>query len=113
MAVDMFMKIKTITGESVDKKHKDEIDVLAWSWGMSQSGTTHMGGGGGAGKVNVQDLSFTKYVDGASNALILGCCTGEHYDEAVLTVRKAGKEPLEYIKITMKEIGRASCRERV
>lgn len=104
MAVDMFMKIKTITGESVDKKHKDEIDVLAWSWGMSQSGTTHMGGGGGSGKVSVQDLSFTKYVDGASNALILGCCTGEHYDEAVLTVRKAGKDPLEYIKITMKEV---------
>ena len=104
MAVDMFMKIKTITGESIDKKHKDDIDVLAWSWGMSQSGTTHMGGGGGAGKVNVQDLSFTKYVDGASNALILGCCTGEHYAEAVLTVRKAGKDPLEYIKITMKEV---------
>ena len=74
MAVDMFMKIKTITGESVDKKHKDEIDVLAWSWGMSQSGTTHMGPGGGSGKVNVQDLSFTKYVDGSSNALILSCC---------------------------------------
>lgn len=51
-----------------------------------------MGPGGGSGKVNVQDLSFTKYVDGSSNALILGCCTGEHYDEAVLTVRKAGKK---------------------
>ncbi len=104
MAVDMFMKIKTITGESIDKKHKDEIDVLAWSWGMSQSGTTHMGPGGGSGKVNVQDLSFTKYVDGSSNALILVCCTGEHHDEAILTVRKAGKDPLEYIKITMKEV---------
>lgn len=104
MAVDMFMKISTIKGESVDKKHKDEVDVLAWSWGLSQSGTTHMGGGGGSGKVSVQDLSFTKYVDSSSNALILGCCTGEHYDEAVLTVRKAGKEPLEYIKITMKEV---------
>lgn len=104
MAVDMFMKIKTIEGESTDKTHKKEIDVLAWSWGMSQSGTTHVGGGGGSGKVGVQDLSFTKYVDSSSNALILGCCSGEHYDEALLTVRKAGKDPLEYIKITMKEV---------
>ncbi|MEJ8824791.1 type VI secretion system tube protein Hcp [Variovorax humicola] len=104
MAVDMFIKIKGVDGESVDAKHKKEIDVLAWSWGLSQSGTTHTGGGGGAGKVNVQDLSFTKYVDGASHALILACCKGTHIDEATLVVRKAGDNPLEYITITMEEL---------
>jgi len=104
MAVDMFMKLSAIEGESRDKKHPKEIDVLAWSWGMSQSGTTHTGGGGGAGKVNVQDLSITKYVDGASNALLLACCKGTHIDEALLTVRKAGDHPLEYIKLTLKEV---------
>jgi type VI secretion system secreted protein Hcp len=106
MAVDMFLKIGDIKGESTDKDkaHKETIDVLAWSWGMSQSGTTHMGGGGGSGKVSVQDLSVTKYVDASSNALILACCQGTHYDEAKLTVRKAGGDPLEYIKLTMKEV---------
>jgi len=104
MAVDMFMKIGDIKGESRDKKHAKEIDVLAWSWGMSQSGTTHTGGGGGAGKVNVQDLSFTKYVDSASSPLMFACCKGTHYDEVLLTVRKAGDTPLEYIKITMNEV---------
>lgn len=104
MAVDMFIKIGDIKGESTDSKHKESIDVLAWSWGMSQSGTTHMGGGGGAGKVSVQDISLTKYVDSSTNALILACCNGTHYDQALLTVRKAGGEPLEYIKITMKEV---------
>ena len=49
MAVDMFLKMDGIKGESVDDKHKDEIDVLSWSWGMSQSGSAHMGGGAGAG----------------------------------------------------------------
>ena len=63
MAVDMFIKIDGIKGESADDKHKEEIDVLSWSWGMSQSGSAHMGGGAGAGKVNVNDLSFTKYID--------------------------------------------------
>lgn len=104
MAVDMFIKIGDIKGEAQDAKHKDEIDVLAWSWGMSQSGTTHMGGGGGAGKVNVQDLSFTKYVDKSSANLMTAACNGEHFKEVNLTVRKAGKEALEYIKIKMEQV---------
>jgi len=104
MAVDMFIKIKGIDGESRDDKHKKEIDVLAWSWGLSQSGSAHMGGGAGAGKVNVQDLSFTKYTDSATHALVLACCNGEHIEEAVFVVRKAGKEPLDYIKITLNEV---------
>ncbi len=104
MAVDMFLKIGDLKGESKDSKHKDEIDVLAWSWGMSQSGTTHAGGGGGSGKVNVQDLSITKYVDSSSNALIMSACKGTHHKEATLVVRKAGDKPLEYITIKMKEV---------
>ena len=105
MAIDMFIKIGDIEGESEDGKHAKEIDVLAWSWGMSQSGTTHMGGGGGAGKVSVQDLSITKFIDSATHALIQACSNGTHYPEAKLVVRKAGgKEALEYLKVTMKEV---------
>jgi type VI secretion system secreted protein Hcp len=106
MAMDMFIKIGDIKGESVDKVHKEKIDVLAWSWGVSNSGTTHMGGGGGSGKANVQDLSFTKYVDAASHALLQASCIGTHFPKANLIVRKAaGKgEPLEYIKIELEEV---------
>jgi type VI secretion system secreted protein Hcp len=104
MAVDMFMKIGDVKGESKDDKHEEEIDVLAWSWGMSQSGTTHLGTGGGAGKVSVQDISFTKYIDKSSMNLIIACCNGKHYPEAKLTVRKAGETPLEYLTITMKDV---------
>jgi type VI secretion system secreted protein Hcp len=104
MAVDMFLKMEPVKGEAQDKAHMDEIDVLAWSWGMSQSGTTHAGGGGGAGKVSVQDLSFTKYIDKASPDLMLACCNGKHFGEAVLTVRKAGENPLEYVKIKMSDV---------
>jgi len=104
MAVDMFLKLQDIKGEAQDKKHEKEIDVLAWSWGMSQSGTTHLGGGGGAGKVSVQDLSFTHYVDSSSSQLMQFCENGGHITKGLLTVRKAGKTPLEYIKIDMEEI---------
>lgn len=104
MATDMFMKIGALKGESKDEKHKGEIDVLAWSWGMSNSGSAHVGGGAGAGKVNVQDLSFTKYLDHSSPDLMLACCNGKHFDDATLVVRKAGEHPLEYLKIHLTEV---------
>lgn len=104
MAVDMYLKLTGIDGESGDSVHSGEIDVLAWSWGASQSGTMHLGTGGGSGKVSVQDLSVTKYVDSASSILLKHCHTGTHIEEGVLTVRKAGGTPLEYIIITMKGI---------
>ena len=104
MAVDMFMKIGDVKGESGDSTHKGEIDVLAWSWGMSQSGTTHGGSGGGAGKVNVQDLSFTKHIDKSSPILVMTCCNGKHHKDATLTIRKAGETPLEYLIIKMEEV---------
>lgn len=66
MAVDMFIKIGDVKGESQDKNHKEEIDVLSWSWAMAQSGNMHVGGGGGAGKVNIHDLTLTKWVDKSS-----------------------------------------------
>ena len=104
MAVDMFMKIDGIKGESGDDKHKEEIDVLSWSFGLSQSGSAHMGSGAGAGKVNVNDLSFTKYIDKSSPDLYLSCCNGKHLKDAKLTVRKAGENPLEYLIVTMEDV---------
>lgn len=105
MAVDMFIDLgDKIPGESKDAAHQGEVDVLAWSWGMSNSGSFHVGGGGGSGKVNVQDLSFTHWVDTASTPLMLHCANGDHIPEVKLTVRKAGKKPLEYIIVTMKKV---------
>ena len=104
MAMDMFIKIGSLQGEARDKVHGKEIDVLAWSWGLSNSGSAQVGGGAGAGKVNVQDLSFTKYIDKASPDLMLACCNGKHFDTATLVVRKAGEKPLEYLTVTMTEV---------
>ncbi|MEE9318988.1 MAG: type VI secretion system tube protein Hcp [Granulosicoccus sp.] len=105
MAIDIFLKIAGIEGEAQDASHVGEIDLLAWSWGASQNGTTHMGGGGGSGKVAVQDLSVTKYVDSATPGLLQKCFNGGHIKEASLVVRKAaGDTTLEYLLITMTDI---------
>ena len=105
MAVDMFLNLDGVKGESKDKAHTQEIDILSWSWGMSNSGSAHQGGGAGSGKVNVQDLSVTKYIDSSSAPLMLSCCNGTHFDSALLTVRKAGGEkPVEYVTIKLQEV---------
>lgn len=107
MALDMFINMGAkIKGESRDKVQgpKGDIDILAWSWGMSQSGTTHMGGGGGAGKANFQDVSFTKYIDASTNALMNALAKGSHIDKCVLLVRKAGEAQQKYVEITMEEV---------
>jgi type VI secretion system secreted protein Hcp len=104
MAVDMFLKIDGIKGESQDDKHKGEIQIESWSWGANQTGTGAHGGGHSAGKVHLHDISITKFVDKASCKLMLACCTGEHLKGALITVRKAGKQPLEYLKIKLQDV---------
>ncbi|MFA5537569.1 MAG: type VI secretion system tube protein Hcp [Gemmobacter sp.] len=106
MATDIFLKLgDKIKGESIDAEHKDKIDVLAWSWGASQSGTTHMGTGGGSGKVSIQDLNFTKYVDISTADILKALSSGDHIPNATLYVRKAGgTKPLTYYQIDMEEV---------
>src|SRR6056297_912665 len=105
MAVDMFLKFASIKGDSQVAGHEDEVEVLGWSWGAHHSGTMHRGKGGGAGKLSVNDMSITKYLDQATPNLWKLCCNGKHEDEAVLTIRKAGGDsPVEYLKITLEEV---------
>ena len=104
MASDIFAKIGDIKGESPDDKHKGEIEVLSWSWGVTQSGTMAHGGGGGEGKANFNDFNFTHHIDKASPVLLKACATGEHIKEATITVRKAGKGQQEFLIIKMNDI---------
>jgi type VI secretion system secreted protein Hcp len=104
MAVDVFLKLGDIAGESKDSKHAGEIDVLSWSWGVSQPGSMSTGGGGGAGKANFSDLSFMHQLDKASPVLMQKCATGDHIKEGTLVSRKAGKGQQEYLIVKMNDI---------
>ena len=103
MASDSFIKIGDIKGESSDAKHKDEVEVLSWSWGVAQSGSV-TGPGGGAGKASFADFSFMHRIDSASPLLMKACATGEHIKEATVTHRKAGKGQQEFLIIKMNDI---------
>jgi len=103
VAADIFAKIGDIKGESLDDKHKDEIEVLTWSWGVTNAGTTG-GAGGGAGKASFHDLSFTHKIDKASPVLMQACATGVHLKEATITHRKAGKGQQDFLIFKMNDL---------
>jgi type VI secretion system secreted protein Hcp len=100
-AVDMFLDITGIPGESTDPIHTNQVDVLAWSWGMYNSGTTRSAV---AGKSTFQYLNLTKYVDKASPLLMLHCANGGPISKVTLYVRKAGVIPIEYIKLQLTNV---------
>ena len=89
MAFDAFLKIDGIPGESADKVHKDEIDLVAFSWGETNTGQATTGGGG-AGRSVAQDFHFVHHVDKATPLLFFACASGQHIKTAILTCRKAG-----------------------
>ncbi len=101
MSCDMFMKIDDVKGESVDSVHAGEIDVQSWSWGSSQTGSSQIGGGSGAGKAMVSDLTFSMHFEKSCPVLLGMLLTGKPFQTAQLTLRKAGATPLEYIKVIM------------
>jgi type VI secretion system secreted protein Hcp len=97
-AVDMFLAIDGVQGESTAKGHENEIDVLAWSWGTSSNSR----------QVCVQDVSVTKFVDQASPTLLMNQVEGVVYPSATLVVRKAGESPLEYIILEFRNLNVSS-----
>ena len=103
---DMFLKVEgaklgPIKGEAQDEKHKDEIDVLSWSWGMRAQ--TAMGAAGPSGKATLRELNIVKRVDSASTGLMSAMRNNDLIKKAVLTVRKSGGSPLEYCKIPIEK----------
>jgi type VI secretion system secreted protein Hcp len=109
MAVHMFVKIEDIKGESVDTDYKDWIDIMTWTWGMTQSGNAHQGSGAGTGQVSVRDVSFTKYVDKSTPVLAKWCCSGKAFGKAQLVVCKAGDKKVPYLTLAMTDGLISSC----
>ncbi len=104
-AVDYFLRIDGIQGESVDDKHKGEIEVASWSWGETQTGSHGAGGGAGAGKVQMSDFQFTARTSKASPQLFGACATGQHLKTALLTAAKTtGKGQQDFLTFSFSDV---------
>jgi type VI secretion system secreted protein Hcp len=106
MAVDHFLKLNGVPGESKDHKYADHIEVLSFSWGATQQGGYHTGTGGGTGKVNVHDISFTHHLDKSSSVLWQRCMDGKAIPDGMFIARKAGAQgkQMEYLKLKFEDL---------
>ncbi|MGE5690093.1 MAG: Hcp family type VI secretion system effector [Pseudomonadota bacterium] len=104
MAVDLFLKLDGIPGESTDARHKDEIELEAFGWGLSNQHPAGGGGGGGAGKPLFQPLSAVMRTSRAAPPLVLACASGQHLKTAVVTARKSGGQQQDYLVIKLSDV---------
>lgn len=104
MAVDYYLKLDGIQGESADEKHKDEIQIMSWSWGGSQVSSVSGTGGSGAGKADLMDLSVMTYFDKATPKFFKSLCSGTHIKTGMLTAIKSGADGKPYLKVDFKEL---------
>ena len=102
---DFFLKLGDIKGESMDDKHKGEIDLITFRFGVRQPGAAAaVGAGSGAGKAQFHEFEFTKRIDSASPKLMQACASGQHFPEVTLTCRRAGGNQAEYLKIKLEQV---------
>ena len=104
MASDIFVKIGDIKGESLDDKHRDEIEVLSFSWGVKNANPAPAGSGAATGKTDIQDLSIVHHIDKSSPLLMQACATGTHLKEVTVTQRKAGKGQQEFLVFKLNDV---------
>ncbi len=104
VASDIFLRVDGIKGESTDANHKDEIEVLSWSWGVTQTSGSSAGGGASSGKPNISELVVGKLVDKASPDLFRSCLTGKHIKDVELAQRRAGAGKTNFLTITLKDV---------
>ncbi|SEJ96278.1 type VI secretion system tube protein Hcp, partial [Pseudomonas sp. NFR16] len=106
MAFDGFIKLDGIAGESLDQRHKDWIEIVAYNFGVNQStsASASSNGGAGSGRASLTDFSFTKRLDKSSARLFEASCSGEHIKELTLCLYRAGGEKLKYYEVRLEEV---------
>ncbi|MCL2590680.1 MAG: type VI secretion system tube protein Hcp [Betaproteobacteria bacterium] len=106
MALDGFIKIDGIPGESTDAGHQEWIEVLSYEHTLEQpaSATASSVGGGTAERVNHKPFVFRHLYDKASPKLFDAACTGRHIKTITFELwRAAGDEKVKYLEITMEQ----------
>jgi len=105
MAANYFLKFTPdVPGESQQQGFEKQIEILSFSWGVSNAGGFSYAGGGGTAKANLQDLSVSYRQCSSSPLLMQYCASGKHLESARLTCLKAGEKQEKYLEITLTDV---------
>ncbi|HEY7892078.1 MAG TPA: type VI secretion system tube protein TssD [Solirubrobacteraceae bacterium] len=100
-----FLKLDGVSGQATDRRHKGDIEVSSFSFGIHNTGAHGSGGGGGAGKTSFESFTIMKTVDKTSPLLFQACATGKHIKWAeLLFARKAGSKQEDYLYIKLTDV---------
>jgi type VI secretion system secreted protein Hcp len=114
--VDYYLKIEGVDGEATDDRHKGQIEIQSFSWGVSNPSTVGPGSAGsGAGResptlqstgqtASFYNLNIMKRLDKSTPMLFLKAASGEHIPEVVLTGQLSGENPSAFYTITMSDV---------
>lgn len=103
-AVEIFLHIDGIDGNSLDQDHVGDISVVSFKAGVMQRGLGLAGGAASAATSDFKPLTVYKFIDQASPKLFLACATGQHAATATLTVRKTGAQPFDFFIIKLRDV---------
>lgn len=104
MAVDYFLKLDGVEGESADEKHKKQIQIMSFSWGASNVSSVAGTGGSGAGKANLSDFSIMTNFDKSTPELFKNLTKGTHFKTGTMEAVKSGADGKPYLKVDFKEL---------
>lgn len=103
MAIDLYLKVEGVTGESTDANHKGWIDIESFAWGARQNASIN-GGGAGTGKVSFRNLRTVAAIDKATPVLMKYCASGKHVGEVKISFCKAGGTQIEYGTVVLNDV---------
>ena len=104
-AADIFLRLDGIMGESLDKKHQGEIEIVSYTQSFANSATVDAGAGN-VGKVTCGAVTVLKNIDRSSPEFIRLVTTGAHVPTGVITFRTSfgGTQSFEYYKVSMTDV---------
>jgi type VI secretion system secreted protein Hcp len=108
MAIDVYLQIDGIKGESMDDKHKDWIECKSVSWGVTQpkSATASTGGGHTAERAEMTDIVVSKLADLATPILLQTCAAGKTIPKARMEFMRAdgNGDRVKYFEIQLENV---------
>jgi len=108
MAIDVYLYIDGIKGESADDRHKDWIECKSVSFGVDQpkSATASTGGGHTAERCEHRDIVISKLADLSSPILLQTCSAGRTIPKARFEFMRADAqgERVKYFEIEIENV---------
>lgn len=106
-STNMFIKFEgpEIGGSSV-AGHEKEIEILSWNHGFAQP-TSPTRSGSGRETAGHQNMSFTKYLDAASDSILRYAWSGKQISKATITCYRSdasSDRPVKYLTVEMQNV---------